>query len=122
MKMSSLVGLLAFVVTSAAGDPINTLKDLGPALGSCWHAPEGSTGQQVTIIFSLNRSGAVMGKPRITYMKLVGDNETQQAFVAAALGALEACTPVAVTPGLGGAIAGRPLSIHFIGGPNGTAL
>lgn len=27
-----------------------------------------------------------------------------------------ACTPVRVTPGLGGAIAGRPFSIHFLGG------
>lgn len=102
--------------------PIGTLKELGPALSACWHAPASSIGSHLTIVFSLDRSGAVIGTPRISFAKLTGDAAAKKTFVAAVLGALASCTPVAITPGLGGAIAGRPMSIRFIGGSSGTAL
>ena len=69
----------------------------------------------MTIRFSLTRDGTILGKPAVSFARLVGSNDDKRAFVLAALGAIAACTPVAVTPGLGGAIAGRPLSIRFIG-------
>ena len=113
---------LATSLSAAPAHSVDTLQALWPALSACWHAPIGSTGAQITVAFALDRSGALLGTPRITYSKLVGDPEARRDFVAAALGALSACLPVAVSPGLGGAIAGRPLSIRFIGGPAGTAL
>ena len=117
------VALLAIIfATQAQAAPANAIRELWPALTACWHAPAGSAGSQLTILFSLTRDGAVLGKPRITYSKLIGATETQKAFVAAALDALAACTPVAVTPELGGAIAGRILSIRFIGGSKGADL
>ena len=109
-------------IAAAAAEPVGTLRQLGPALGACWHPPAGSKGSQLTVVFSLDRAGAVIGKPRISYAKLVGNVAAKRDFVAEALGSVAACTPVAVTPELGGAIAGRPLSLRFIGGPNGIAL
>ena len=76
----------------------------------------------MTIRFSLDAKGAVIGKPMITFATLVGSPEDKRAFLAAALSALTQCTPVHVTPGLGGAIAGRPLSVRFVGGGPGQAI
>jgi hypothetical protein len=55
----------------------------------------------------------MFGQPWITYSKLSGDADAQKRFVAAALVALAACTPVAITDALGGAIAGRRIFIRF---------
>lgn len=96
--------------------PADTLDALGRALTACFAAPAGSAGAEITVLVSLRRDGAVLGRPRITFSHLVGSVAAQRDFVGAALASLKACTPVAVTPGLGGAIAGRPFSIRFIGG------
>jgi hypothetical protein len=45
--------------------------------------------------------------------KLRGDPDLQKQFVASTLKALNACTPLSVTPALGGAIAGRPFAMLF---------
>ncbi|MEA2839222.1 MAG: hypothetical protein QOF41_552 [Methylobacteriaceae bacterium] len=62
---------------------------------------------------TLRRDGTLFGQPSITYSKLAGDADTQKRFVASALAALAACTPVAITDRLGGAIAGRRFFIRF---------
>lgn len=110
------------LILIAGGPPqqVATLRELGPALTACFRAPEHSAGSQITVRFSLDRSGAVLGRPQVTYSKLVGTLEQKRAFVEAALDSLRRCTPVHLTPGLGGALAGRPLSVRFIGG--GPAL
>ena len=110
------------MVAADGGDGIATLRELGPALTRCFQAPSGSAGSQITVRFSLDRNGAVLGQPRVTFSVLVGTAEQKQAFVAAALDALDHCTPVHVTPGLGSAIAGRPLSIRFVGGGPAQAI
>jgi hypothetical protein len=68
----------------------------------------------------LKRDGTIFGQPSITYSKLAGDTDTQKRFVASALAALAACTPVAITDALGGAIAGRRIFIRFQSGPAQT--
>jgi hypothetical protein len=82
-------------------------------LTRCWRAPPGSKGSTITVGITLKRDGAMFGQPTITYSKLIGDTDVQKRFVAAALAALAACTPVAITDGLGGAIAGRRIFIRF---------
>lgn len=116
--MSLLRALLVIpaLLGSRPATPIATLRELGPALTACFRAPVRSAGSEITVVLSLTRQGSVFGKPKITYAKLVGQPEDRRAFVEAALGALAACTPVPLTPGLGGAVAGRPLSIRFVGG------
>ena len=116
MNASWPFGAAALLAIGSASGPVARLDDLVPALTACFRAPPRSAGSSVTIRFSLNRDGAVLGKPAVTFAHLVGDSDDRRAFVLAALGAIAACTPVAVTSGLGGAIAGRPLSIRFIGG------
>jgi hypothetical protein len=67
----------------------------------------------VTVGITLKRDGTMLGRPTITYSKLIGDADTQKGFVATALAALAACTPVAITDALGGAIAGRRIFIRL---------
>jgi hypothetical protein len=93
--------------------PANTLRELFPLLTRCWRAPAGSEGSTVTVGITLRRDGTMFGQPSITYSKLAGEADTQKRFVAAALAALAACTPVAITDALGGAIAGRRIFIRF---------
>ena len=89
-------------------------------LTRCWQAPVGSEGSIVTVGITLKRNGTMFGQPTITYSKLTGDAEAQKRFVASALAALAACTPVAITDALGGAIAGRRIFIRFESGPAQT--
>ncbi len=83
------------------------------ALNACWRPPSGADNLEATVRFSLNASGALIGKPMITHSKLGSDDDLNRQFMAAVLKSLASCTPVAVTPALGAAIAGRVLTILF---------
>ena len=96
-----------------AGPPVNTLREMGVALWSCWSPPSGTQNFQVTVTFSFKRSGEVLGKPRITYSTFNGDVEEQKRIMGLVLSSLEACTPVNITPELGGAIAGQIFTMTF---------
>jgi len=96
--------------------PLDRIAEIGPAIRACWHPPEDASGMELTLVFSLDRSGAVLGKPRVSYSKLLGDPEQQKQFVASVLAALAACTPLEITASLGGAIAGRPFAMRFRAG------
>jgi hypothetical protein len=120
-----LPGVLASVVLApgeALGQPANTLRELSQALVQCAKIHVPPSGDEITLIFSLKRDGSLLGKPRITYSKLTGDRADQQEFVANTLSALSQCFPLHITDGLGGAIAGRPLSIRFIARPAPSAI
>ncbi|MGH1573438.1 hypothetical protein ACRAWG_25695 [Methylobacterium sp. P31] len=69
------------------------------------------------MLFSLKRDGSLQGQPQITHSYLLGDMEAQRTFIAGALAAVARCLPLAVTDGLGGAIAGRPLRLRLISRP-----
>ncbi|MBV8848435.1 MAG: hypothetical protein JOZ16_02495 [Methylobacteriaceae bacterium] len=107
------LGFILASVSVAAAAPANTLRELFPALTRCWHTPVGSERSEVTIGITLRRDGTMFGQPSITYSKLTGDADAQRRFVASTLAALAQCTPVAITSGLGGAIAGRRIFIRF---------
>ena len=93
---------------------LSRLDQIGPAILGCWRPPAGAEGSQATVMFSLNRSGAVIGKPKLTFVKLVGDAGTQQRFAASVTQAMASCTPLALNPGLGAAIAGEVFTLRFI--------
>jgi hypothetical protein len=111
-----MIPLLVLIAMSKAPPPIATLRQLGPALVRCYKPPEHSEGMQLTVRLSLTSSGALIDKPHITFSHLLGKPEDQQTFVEAVLASLAACTPVSLTAEFGNAIAGRPLTIRFIGG------
>jgi hypothetical protein len=98
---------------AAEAAPANTLRELYPMLTRCWRVPPGSEGSTITVGITLKRDGTMFGQPTITYSKLAGAADAQKRFVASALAALAACTPVSITDGLGGAIAGRRIFIRF---------
>jgi hypothetical protein len=111
-----IIASLAFLAASpieARSAPANTLPDLWRELSACVKGPGDSAGSELTIIFALKRDGSLLGKPRITHSHLLGDADAQNAFVAGAIGALAKCLPISITDDLGGAIAGRPLSIRI---------
>ena len=91
-------------------------------LRTCFHPPAASAGSEITLLFMIDQHGALRGKPRITYSKLVGDVDTQKAFVAAALAMLRDCTPVPVTREFGLAAANKLRAWRLIaaGRPGGS--
>lgn len=97
-----------------SAEQLSRLDQIGPAILGCWRPPAGAEGSQATVMFSLNRSGAVIGKPKLTFVKLVGDTGTQQRFAASVTQAMANCTPLALSPGLGAAIAGEVFTLRFI--------
>jgi hypothetical protein len=100
--------------------PANSLHDLGERLGACLHESHGrdnlSNGSEVTVLFALKRDGSLLGRPRITHSNLIGDLNDQKLFLAAVFSAIDGCLPLDVTPGLGGAIAGRPIALRVVRG------
>jgi hypothetical protein len=99
---------------AAASPPANTLRELFTQLNRCLAAPTGNIGSELTIVFSLRRDGSLLGKPKITFAKLPGDVSDQRKFADGVVAAFDKCLPVAISEGLGGAIAGRPLSMRFV--------
>ena len=94
---------------------LDRIQDIGDELRRCWLPPPQSGGLEITVMMSFKRNGELLGKPRITFSKLAGDAETQKTFVASVFRAIERCTPLHLTDALGGAIAGRPITMHYSG-------
>jgi hypothetical protein len=115
------IGLLAFLApASSFGAPANTLRELFAELERCFVTPKGVVGSELTIVFSLRRDGGLLGKPRISFSKLGGDALEKRKFAGDIANAFDKCLPVSITDALGGAIAGRPMSIRFVVHPRET--
>jgi hypothetical protein len=120
---AAIVVLLALAAAPAAAQeaaPANTLSDLGARLEACLKTghsrDELANGSEVTVLFALKRDGSLMGRPRITHSSLIGGIDDQRLFLAAVIAAIDGCLPLAITPGLGGAIAGRPIALRVVRG------
>jgi hypothetical protein len=101
--------------------PIDTIRDLFAALRACWQPPpadEAHAGMQMSVRFAFNRTGGLIGEPRVTYTTPGVDDDTRQAYRRAIIQALERCTPLPFSAGMGGAIAGRPIAIRFVDNRN----
>jgi hypothetical protein len=97
--------------------PLDTIQALFGALRACWIPPpmeHSSPGTQMTIRFSLNRAGEIIGEPRTSYATPTLSSDVKSAYQTAIAAALRRCTPFRLSGGLGGAIAGRPISTRFI--------
>lgn len=94
--------------------PLNTLNDLWAALRACWVPPpleNAQPGMQMTLRFSFNRDGGLIGPPQLTYATPEMSVKTREIYREALAQSLRNCTPLQFTSGLGGAIAGRPISV-----------
>jgi hypothetical protein len=114
--MGATLSLAAIWTSAATALPADTLPDLLRTFALCSRVPAPSrdwTGAEITVRFSLRRDGQLIGPPRIAYSRLPLVPAEQKPFVAAALAALATCFPAELTPGLGGAIAGRMLTVRI---------
>ena len=97
--------------------PLNTIKDLYGALYACWVPPpqsEARPGMEITVQLTFNRRGEVMGEPRFTFITPNASPEHRAVYQRAVVAAINRCAPLPFTDALGGALAGRPISIRFI--------
>ena len=96
---------------------LNTIRDVFDALRDCWVPPpddEARHGMQMSVRLSFKRSGEIIGTPRVTYATADTSSGVRDAYRHAITAALDRCTPMPFTSGLGGAIAGRPIAIRYV--------
>jgi hypothetical protein len=98
----------------ALAQPANNLQDLFAQFGACMKGVAGEPGAQLTIAFSLRRDGSLLGKPHISFSRLPADAGARAGFLDGVAEAFARCTPASITDALGGAIAGRPLTVRFV--------
>jgi hypothetical protein len=104
--------------TCAPAQPaqVNTLRDIFARLGTCWKPPAPSRahpGIDITVIVSFNRTGGILGHPRVTYESEQADDNDRLMYRIAVMETLQRCTPMPFTEGMAGAIAGRPFAVQF---------
>jgi hypothetical protein len=96
---------------------LNTIGDLFAALRACWTPPaadKSSSGMQISLRFSLNREGNLIGDPRVTYATREVSQDTRDLYRDAFTRSLQDCMPLALTRGFAGALAGRPIVVRVI--------
>jgi hypothetical protein len=97
------------------GAPVNTIQDVFDKLRGCWKPPPASaaTPMDITVRFSFNRNGDILGKPRITYESATATDNDRLAYRIAVMEALQRCTPMPFTETMAAAIAGHPFAVQF---------
>ncbi len=96
---------------------LDNIGDLFAALRSCWSPPAADTareGMQMSVRFSLKRSGEIIATPRVTFATAGVASDTRATYLRAITSSLDACLPLKFTDGLGGALAGRPIAIRYV--------
>jgi hypothetical protein len=102
---------------SKPAGPLNTIAQVFAALEACWIPPpleQARAGMQITVLVSFKRNGDILGNPRITYETREASEEERLAYRIAMAQALRRCAPLPFTDALGGALAGRLLTVRFI--------
>jgi hypothetical protein len=119
-RRNQLVWLTAalVLVSSAAQaeeEKVNTIREAIAKIGSCWKAPPLTRANpiDITVIVSFNRSGEILGRPRITYESEQATDNDRLQYRIAVMEALQRCTPMPFTDSMAGAIAGRPFAVQF---------
>jgi hypothetical protein len=112
---AALMLIAALCPVHAEDKQVDTIKDVFERLGNCWEPPPPSRAKamDITIIVSFNRSGAIMGRPRITYESPEADDNDRLAYRVAVMEALQRCTPMPFTESMAGAVAGHPFAVRF---------
>lgn len=96
---------------------LNTLRDLFAALRACWTPPPPENavqGMQMSMRFSFNTAGKLIGEPRVTYSSREVAQKTRDLYRGAIAQSISGCTPLSFSRGFAGAIAGRPIIVRII--------
>src|SRR6185437_142719 len=96
-------------------DRVDNIKDMFARLFSCWRPPPPSKAnpENVTVIVTFDRTGHIFGQPKITYESDQTNDNDRLLYRIAVMEALQRCTPMPFTEGMGGAIAGRIIAVPF---------
>ena len=78
------------------------------------NAAWGRIHMQMAVRFAFKRTGEIIGEPRVTYTTPGVDDDTRKHYRDAIDRALDRCTPMPFSAGMGGAIAGRPIAIRYV--------
>ena len=96
---------------------LDSIGDLFAELRSCWSPPPADSaqaGMQMTVRFSFKRDGGMIAAPRLTFATAGASADIRDAYLNAIKASLDACIPLKLTGGLGGALAGRPIAIRYV--------
>jgi hypothetical protein len=106
---------------SGSTDPgqVNTIKQVFEKLYRCWRPPPAANPMDITVIVSFNRTGEILGRPRITYESAQATDADRLAYRVAVMETLQRCTPMPFTETMGGAVAGHPFAVQFRKPPQG---
>jgi hypothetical protein len=104
---------------NAAADDhtLDSIGDMFAALRDCWVPPAKDAarhGMEYTIRFAFKRDGEMVAPPRMTYASHDASTDVRKVYRDAIDAALKRCTPLHLTAGMGGAVAGRPIAIRFV--------
>ena len=108
-----LVALILLPLPVQAVVALTTMNQVGKAVLACWEPPAGVKNSSVTLSFSFKRDGSLIGPPRSTAIDVDGDESTRKQFIAAAIDAVEQCTPVKFSSDLAQGIPGQVFSMEF---------
>jgi len=101
----------------APNAPIDSIQNLFAVLRTCWQPPaldQAQEGVQMSVRFSLRRTGEIVAPPFVTYATPGTKSDTKQIYQRAINAALERCAPLPFSKTFGAAIAGRPISIRYV--------
>jgi hypothetical protein len=108
--------LFSLLASSGQAQPVNTIREIVEKLRACWKPPPASRanpGIDITVIVSFNRSGEILGHPRISYESEQATDNDRLAYRIAVMETLQRCTPMPFTEGMAAAVAGRPFAVQF---------
>jgi hypothetical protein len=96
------------------------VHSIATGIAACWRPPHDD--DQVTVRLSFTREGAVIGEPRIVFVRSSDGARADSALAQSMLRAIRDCTPLHFSARLGSAIAGQVLDIRFIGRNRATIV
>src|ERR1700731_807611 len=107
--------LVSLACAQAEEGEVNTIRDAVARIGRCWKPPPASRANpiDITVIVSFNRSGEILGHPRITYESEQATENDRLQYRIAVMEALQRCSPMPFTDSMAGAVAGRPFAVKF---------
>ena len=112
-----LAAVLFLGISGAAAEDaqVNTIQDIFRHLRTCWKPPPPAKARpiDITVVVSFNRTGNILGHPRITYESAEASDNDRLQYRIAVMEALQRCTPMPFTDAMAGATAGRPFAIQF---------
>lgn len=95
---------------------MNTLADIQAKLRTCQSLPplhEAWPGMRITLRFSFDRAGRLIGEPMVAHVSQGVPTLMRDRYLRSIGLGLGRCLPLRLSPGLGGAIAGRPFIMHY---------